>query len=142
MAFSTMTPTPLHNVPPGPSGAALLLVGVITRRARGWRCRDGDRGAAHPATSWLSTGADRDPQPCADQRHDRVGHDRRRSSATSCPRCHSGEPHRERSAAIERLRILIDAQQGYVATNNHVVENLRGGGAGSSFDVIFPTTAR
>src|SRR5882672_6487277 len=32
---------------------------------------------------------------------------------------------------------VIDAQQGYVATNNHVVENVRGGGAGSSFDVIF-----
>src|ERR1041385_7742539 len=32
---------------------------------------------------------------------------------------------------------VIDAQQGYVATNNHVVENVRGAGTGSSFDVIF-----
>ena len=32
---------------------------------------------------------------------------------------------------------VIDAQQGYIATNNHVVENVRGSGAGSSFDVIF-----
>src|SRR5439155_9647487 len=32
---------------------------------------------------------------------------------------------------------VIDAQQGYVATNNHVVENVRGTGTGSSFDVIF-----
>jgi len=31
---------------------------------------------------------------------------------------------------------VIDAQQGYVATNNHVVENGRGG-VGASFDVIF-----
>jgi S1-C subfamily serine protease len=31
---------------------------------------------------------------------------------------------------------VIDAQQGYIATNNHVVENGRGG-VGASFDVIF-----
>jgi S1-C subfamily serine protease len=31
---------------------------------------------------------------------------------------------------------VIDAR-GYVVTNNHVVENARGGGAGASFDVIF-----
>src|SRR5439155_429260 len=30
----------------------------------------------------------------------------------------------------------VDAR-GYVVTNNHVVENVRGGGAGASFDVIF-----
>jgi S1-C subfamily serine protease len=32
---------------------------------------------------------------------------------------------------------VIDAQQGYIATNNHVVENPRGAGTGASFDVIF-----
>ena len=32
---------------------------------------------------------------------------------------------------------VIDAQQGYIATNNHVVENVRGSGTGASFDVIF-----
>ena len=32
---------------------------------------------------------------------------------------------------------VIDAQQGYIATNNHVVENVRGTGTGTSFDVIF-----
>src|SRR5437773_2136664 len=32
---------------------------------------------------------------------------------------------------------VIDAQQGYIATNNHVVENVRGGGTGAAFDVIF-----
>jgi S1-C subfamily serine protease len=31
---------------------------------------------------------------------------------------------------------IVDAR-GYVLTNNHVVENVRGGGAGASFDVIF-----
>ncbi|MDP9282530.1 MAG: trypsin-like peptidase domain-containing protein, partial [Chloroflexota bacterium] len=31
---------------------------------------------------------------------------------------------------------VVDAR-GYVVTNNHVVENVRGGGAGASFDVIF-----
>jgi 2-alkenal reductase len=32
---------------------------------------------------------------------------------------------------------VIDAQRGFVVTNNHVVENVRGSGAGASFDVIF-----
>ncbi len=32
---------------------------------------------------------------------------------------------------------VIDGKQGYIATNNHVVENNRGGGTGASFDVIF-----
>ena len=32
---------------------------------------------------------------------------------------------------------VIDAQQGFIATNNHVVENPRGAGTGASFDVIF-----
>lgn len=43
----------------------------------------------------------------------------------------SGQPQSSGSGFV------IDAQQGYVATNNHVVENVRGGGTGSSFDVIF-----
>ena len=32
---------------------------------------------------------------------------------------------------------VIDAQQGFIVTNNHVVENARGTGVGASFDVIF-----
>ncbi len=32
---------------------------------------------------------------------------------------------------------VIDAQRGFVVTNNHVIENVRGTGAGASFDVIF-----
>jgi 2-alkenal reductase len=32
---------------------------------------------------------------------------------------------------------VIDAPRGYIVTNNHVVENVRGAGAGASFDVIF-----
>lgn len=32
---------------------------------------------------------------------------------------------------------VIDAGQGFVVTNNHVVENARGTGTGASFDVIF-----
>jgi len=32
---------------------------------------------------------------------------------------------------------VIDARQGYVVTNAHVVENVRGSGVGASFDVIF-----
>ena len=33
---------------------------------------------------------------------------------------------------------LVDAQRGYILTNNHVVANVRGTGVGASFDVIFP----
>ncbi len=32
---------------------------------------------------------------------------------------------------------VIDAARGYVVTNNHVVQNVRGPGTGASFDVIF-----
>jgi 2-alkenal reductase len=32
---------------------------------------------------------------------------------------------------------VIDASRGYIVTNNHVVENVRGSGVGASFDVIF-----
>ncbi|HVR89441.1 MAG TPA: trypsin-like peptidase domain-containing protein [Candidatus Limnocylindria bacterium] len=32
---------------------------------------------------------------------------------------------------------VIDAQRGYIVTNNHVVENVRDANAGASFDVIF-----
>ena len=32
---------------------------------------------------------------------------------------------------------VIDAARGYIVTNNHVVENVRGGGAGASFDIVF-----
>jgi S1-C subfamily serine protease len=32
---------------------------------------------------------------------------------------------------------VIDAGRGYVVTNDHVVENVRGGGASAAFDVIF-----
>ncbi len=33
---------------------------------------------------------------------------------------------------------LVDAQRGYIVTNNHVVANVRGSGVGASFDAIFP----
>src|SRR6266849_6211974 len=42
-----------------------------------------------------------------------------------------------RSTGPSGSGFVIDAQQGYVATNNHVVENVRGTGTGSAFDVIF-----
>lgn len=43
----------------------------------------------------------------------------------------SGQPQSSGSGFV------IDAQRGFVVTNNHVVENVRGTGAGASFDVIF-----
>lgn len=37
---------------------------------------------------------------------------------------------------------IVDAQRGYVLTNNHVVANVRGTGVGASFDVIFPDSRK
>lgn len=37
---------------------------------------------------------------------------------------------------------VVDARRGYVLTNNHVVENVRGSGTGASFDVIFADSRR
>jgi 2-alkenal reductase len=48
----------------------------------------------------------------------------------------SGQPQSSGSG------FLVDAQRGFVLTNNHVVSNVRGTGAGASFDVIFPDSRK
>jgi 2-alkenal reductase len=48
----------------------------------------------------------------------------------------SGQPQSSGSG------FLVDAQKGYVLTNSHVVSNVRGTGAGASFDVIFPDSRK
>ncbi len=48
----------------------------------------------------------------------------------------SGQPQSSGSG------FLVDSQRGYVLTNNHVVSNVRGTGAGASFDVIFPDSRK
>ena len=35
------------------------------------------------------------------------------------------------------LKFVVDAGNGYVVTNNHVVEDTRTNGTGASFDVVF-----
>ncbi len=46
-------------------------------------------------------------------------------------RAQNGQPQSSGSGFV------IDARQGYVVTNAHVVENVRGSGVGTAFDVIF-----
>jgi 2-alkenal reductase len=48
----------------------------------------------------------------------------------------SGQPQSSGSG------FLVDAQRGYILTNNHVVSNVRGTGVGASFDVIFPDSRK
>jgi len=58
------------------------------------------------------------------------------SVVTVVNRLASGQPQSSGSG------FLVDAQRGYILTNNHVVSNVRGTGAGASFDVIFPDSRK
>ena len=132
-------PVPPYDPPPprstGPSGAALLLIGVIVGGIAGGATAtllDDYRGAAPtqspPPTAIASSppvtvpaGAD----PIVD-----VAREMLPSVVTVVNRLASGQQQSSGSGFV------IDPR-GYVVTNNHVVENARGGGAGASFDVIF-----
>jgi len=130
-------PIPPYSPPPrstGPSGAALLLVGVIVGGIAGGATAtllDGRTPAelvptavptaiASSAPVTVPTGAD----PIVD-----VAREMLPSVVTVVNRASSGQQQSSGSGFV------IDAR-GYVVTNNHVVEGLRGG-VGASFDVIF-----
>ena len=137
MAFSTMTPTPPAPRPTGPNGAALLLVGVILGGLAGGAAATviegrapGDLVALSPAPTAIPSSAPINVTTGSDTIVD-VVRDLLPAVVTVVNRTANGQPQSSGSGFV------IDAQQGYVATNNHVVENVRGGGAGSSFDVIF-----
>src|SRR5260221_5996079 len=137
MAFSTMTPDAPAPRPTGPSGAALLLVGVILGGLAGGAAATviegrapGDLVALSPAPTAIPSSAPINVTTGSDTIVD-VVRDLLPAVVTVVNRTTNGQPQSSGSGFV------IDAQQGYVATNNHVVENLRGGGAGSSFDVIF-----
>jgi len=121
----------------GLSPAALLLVGVILGGISGGAVATviegrapGDLVALSPAPTSLPTSAPVNVPVGVDVTVDAVK-DLLPAVVTVVNRAQNGQPQSSGSGFV------IDAQQGYVATNNHVVENVRGGGAGSSFDVIF-----
>jgi 2-alkenal reductase len=131
-------PIPPYNPPPrstGPSGAALLLVGVIVGGIAGGATAtllDGRTPAelmptaiptAIPSSPPVTVPAGADP--IVD-----VANEMLPAVVTIVNRLASGQQQSSGSGFVTDAR-------GYVVTNNHVVEDARGTGAGASFDVIF-----
>jgi S1-C subfamily serine protease len=136
--YEPAPPRTPSNPPPrstGPSGAALLLVGVILGGVAGGATatlldgRTPTELVVSPAPSALATAAPvsvpAGVEPIVD-----VAKEMLPAVVTVVNRLPSGQQQSSGSGFV------IDAR-GYVVTNNHVVENARGGGAGASFDVIF-----
>ncbi len=135
------TPPPSHpSRSTGPGGAALLLVGVILGGVAGGAVAtllDGRTPAElipSPSPTALATSAPVTVPAGADPIVD-VARELLPAVVTVVNRTQSGQQQSSGSGFI------VDAR-GYVLTNNHVVENVRGGGAGSSFDVIFSDNRR
>jgi S1-C subfamily serine protease len=136
MQYPAPTPAPMPRST-GPSGAALLLVGVILGGIAGGATATvidqrapGDLVALSPAPTTLPTAAPVSVPAGSDTIVD-VVRDLLPAVVTVVNRAANGQAQSSGSGFV------IDAGQGYVATNNHVVENVRGGGTGASFDVIF-----
>jgi 2-alkenal reductase len=133
---------PQYSPPPPParqsgsSGAALLLVGVILGGIAGGATATviqgrapGDLVAISPTPAAVPTAAPVSVSAGSDTIVDAV-RQLLPAVVTIVNRAQSGQAQSSGSGFV------IDAGQGYVATNNHVVENGRGG-VGASFDVIF-----
>src|SRR5213593_2335532 len=131
------------NTPPaptrasGPSAAALLLVGVVLGGVVGGATATVITGRAPselvevtPAPASIPT-ASAVVVPAGSDTTVDVVRELLPAVVTVVNRAANGQPQSSGSGFV------IDAQQGYIATNNHVVENVRGGGSGASFDVIF-----
>ncbi len=120
----------------GSSGAAILLVGVILGGLTGGAAATviggrapGDLVAISPAPTSLPSTAPVSVPAGSDTIVDAV-RQLLPAVVTIVNKSANGQAQSSGSGFV------IDAQQGYVATNNHVVENGRGG-VGASFDVIF-----
>ena len=131
------------NTPPaptrasGPSAAALLLVGIVLGGVVGGATATVITGRAPselvevtPAPASIPT-ASAVVVPAGSDTTVDVVRELLPAVVTVVNRAANGQPQSSGSGFV------IDAQQGYVATNNHVVENVRGTGTGTSFDVIF-----
>ncbi len=131
----TLQPAPRSTG--GAGAAALLLMGVVlggvvggaTATVIGGRA-PGDLVAISPTPATIPSTAPVSVPAGADTTVDAV-RALLPSVVTVVNRAASGQPQASGSGFV------IDAQQGYVATNNHVIENARGTGVGASFDVIF-----
>jgi len=131
--YSTQPPARSSGLGP----AALLFIGVILGGISGGAVatviegRDpGDLVALSPAPTSIPASSPVTVPVGVDVTVDAVK-DLLPAVVTVVNRAQNGQPQSSGSGFV------IDAQQGYVATNNHVVENVRGGGAGTAFDVIF-----
>ncbi|MDO8506007.1 MAG: trypsin-like peptidase domain-containing protein [Candidatus Limnocylindria bacterium] len=132
--FSPPSPAPR---PSGTNPAALLLVGVILGGLAGGAVATvitgrtaSDLVSLTPAPSSIPSSALIVVPPGSDTIVD-VVRDLLPAVVTVVNRAANGQAQSSGSGFV------IDAQQGYIATNNHVVENNRSGGTGASFDVIF-----
>jgi 2-alkenal reductase len=132
------TPVPAYNPPPrstGPGGAALLLIGVIVGGIAGGAAatlldgRAPEELVPTPVPTALASSAPVTVPAGADPIVD-VAKEMLPAVVTVVNRLASGQQQSSGSGFV------IDTR-GYVLTNNHVVENARGGGAGALFDVIF-----
>src|SRR6185503_3201968 len=137
----TVSMTPPPPIPPRRSGssnpAALLFVGIILGGIAGGATATvisgrapGDLVALSPAPSAIPSSAPVTLPTGSDTIVDAV-RELLPAVVTVVNRTASGQAQGSGSGFV------IDAQQGYIATNNHVVENVRGTGTGASFDVIF-----
>src|SRR5437762_1163948 len=119
------------------SPAARLLVGVVLGGLAGGAAatviegrQPGDLVAITPAPTALATSVAVTGPAGSDTTVD-VVKDLLPAVVTIVNRTANGQAQSSGSGFV------IDAQQGYIATNNHVVENVRGSGTGAAFDVIF-----
>jgi len=123
-------------------GPALLLVGiligaVVGGAAGGYVASSGviapaGGDTATPSTAPLPTAAPaRNVPAVANDQVVQVVNELLPSVVTIVNKLPNGTPQSSGSGFV------IDAQRGFIATNNHVVENVRDANASSSFDVIF-----
>jgi len=134
VGISSPSPAPR---PSGTNPAALLLVGVILGGLAGGAAATvitgrtaSDLVSLTPAPSSIPSSTQAVVPAGSDTIVD-VVRDLLPAVVTVVNRAANGQAQSSGSGFV------IDGKQGYIATNNHVVENNRGGGTGASFDVIF-----
>jgi 2-alkenal reductase len=122
----------------GGRAAALLLVGVLIGGISGGAAatyvvsRYGPQATLPPAASGLPVATNVPVSSTAlDQVVVGVVQDLLPSVVTVINYASSGQPQSSGSGFV------VDAQQGYIITNNHVIEDPRTTSAGASFDVVF-----
>lgn len=134
-----MDARPLPNAVRGSRATALFLAGVILGGVAGGATATVVEGRAPtelvgatptPASSSLPAASPVSVSVGADNVAD-VVRELLPAVVTVVNRAQNGQAQSSGSGFV------IDARQGYVVTNSHVIENLRGNGVGASFDVIF-----